>query len=88
MFPQLLECAKYHLLQCATGESVLRLNKTQLASEAKQIQNTYMEEQYHETLLQYLQHVIPMAGDSSIFLQVACCLQYIYLFVFILLKRI
>jgi len=69
------------MLQCATGESVLRLKKTKLASEARKIQNIYMEEQYHETLLQYLQHAIPLATNSSILVQVACyseCIIYLF----------
>lgn len=58
------------MLQCATGESVLRLEKTELAHEAYAIQKVYMHDQYHETLLQYLEHELPKAGEQSLYIQV------------------
>ena len=54
----MFEKAKYHLLQCATGESVLRLDKTELSMEAMKIQNIYMKRQKHENLHEYLDHAI------------------------------
>jgi len=65
------ERAKFHLLQCATGESVLRLDKTMLEFEAKKIQSMYMTEQYHETLQQYLTHLMSAESDSSVYIQVS-----------------
>ncbi|KAF6032077.1 hypothetical protein EB796_009577 [Bugula neritina] len=67
---QVFERAKFHLLQCATGESVLRLDKTMLEFEAKKIQSMYMTEQYHETLQQYLTHLMSAESDSSVYIQV------------------
>ena len=54
----MFEKAKYHLLQCATGESVLRLDKTELSMEAMKIQDIYMKKQKHENLHEYLHHAI------------------------------
>lgn len=42
------------MIQIATAESVLRLDKTLLKEEAKDIQKVYIEDQFHETLLDYL----------------------------------
>ena len=71
---QVYERAKYHLLQCATGESVLRLDKTELHSEAKSLQEIYLTEQHHETLHNYLVNQLPVyVGDQGydpLFLQV------------------
>ena len=73
-YVQVYERAKYHLLQCATGESVLRLDKTELHSEAKSLQEIYLTEQHHETLHNYLVNQLPVyVGDQGydpLFLQV------------------
>ncbi|XP_067936897.1 E3 ubiquitin-protein ligase rnf213-alpha-like [Watersipora subatra] len=66
---QVLKRAKFHLLQCATGEAVLRLEKTQLNREAKRIQEIYMKEQHHETLLQYLNFELSNRGGKSKLIQ-------------------
>ena len=55
---QALELSQFLLLQCATSEAVLRLDKTQLSSEAKDIQDLYLDKQRHETLLQYLERFV------------------------------
>lgn len=43
------------MIQIATAESVLRLDKTLLKEEAKAIQQIYIAEQSHETLLEYIE---------------------------------
>ena len=69
-YVQVYERAKYHLLQCATGESVLRLDKTELHSEAKSLQEIYLTEQHHETLHNYLRVYLGDQGYDPLFLQV------------------
>lgn len=43
-------------MQCVTGEAVLRLDRSRLSSDKMEIQEVYMEEQSHESLLQYYLH--------------------------------
>ena len=69
---RVLERAKFHLMQCATGEAVLRLDKTRLAREALELQRIYMKDQHHESLLDYLQHELGQGWDNSTFIQVVC----------------
>ena len=53
---------------------MLRLDKTELHSEAKSLQEIYLTEQHHETLHNYLVNQLPVyVGDESydtLFLQV------------------
>ena len=63
--------AKRQLVQCATGESVLRLDKTVLKNEAAEIQKMYIFEQTHETLLEYLEAELPSAAGKSLLMQVS-----------------
>ena len=69
---RVLERAKFHLMQCATGEAVLRLDKTRLARDALELQRIYMKDQHHESLLDYLQHELGTGWDNSTFIQVVC----------------
>ena len=45
---------KRRLLQCATPEAVVHVSQTELKDEAEEIRQIYMEEQQHESLLEYL----------------------------------
>ncbi|XP_067937583.1 E3 ubiquitin-protein ligase rnf213-alpha-like [Watersipora subatra] len=68
---QVVKRAKQHLLQIATGESVLRLDRTRLFMETKWVEKVYMEEQQHENLFQYLKHhMSTLDSDQSSFIQV------------------
>ena len=58
------------MLLCATAESVMRLERTELQREAKTIQEIYLRHQYHETLLQYLENEFALCGNQSLFIQV------------------
>ena len=68
MTVQVLRTAKSHLLQCATGEAVLRVGRTDLCHESTLIQNIYLNEQYHDSLLSYLRH---QQYDEPLFIQVS-----------------
>jgi len=73
------------MLQCATGESVLRLSKTRLSGgeEAVKVQKIYTEEQHHESLLQFLQNEWKQTSKLPQFLQVGKILYYHMLYCFI-----
>ena len=58
------------MLLCATAESVLRLDRTQLVHEASGLQKMYLHDYYHESLLQYLENELSKRGDQSSFTQV------------------
>ena len=64
------------MLLCATAESVMRLERTELQREAKTIQEIYLRHQYHETLLQYLENEFALCGNQSLFIQVR--LKYVF----------
>jgi len=64
-----LEQAKFDLLRCATAESVLRLNKTELEREAVGILRIYTEDQHHECLEDFLYERLSQA-DRKHFTQV------------------
>ena len=63
------------MLMCSTGEAVMRLDRTDLDRDAKRLQEIYLHEQYHETLLQYLENELYHSGDQSLFIQVRKCHQ-------------
>ena len=48
----------------------MRLDRTELAHESKSIQELYLHQQYHETLLQYLGNELSLCDDQSLFIQV------------------
>ena len=58
------------MLLCATGEAVMRLDRTELSDEAKRNQEIYLHDQYHETLLQYLENEFYHCDEHSLFIQV------------------
>ena len=49
----------------------MRLDRTQLLREASDLQEVYLHDQYHETLLQYLENEFSICGDQSLFIQVS-----------------
>ena len=57
--------SKSYLLECATAEAVLRLDRTLLHEEAIEIQTKYLVEQNHETLLQYMEESLAGAATSQ-----------------------
>ena len=59
------------MLQCATAECVLRLDRTVLQKEAEDLQRHYLVEQQHENLPQYLTYQLSQTtSDPVILLQV------------------
>ena len=54
------------MLECATAEAVLRLDKTILCDEAEEIQSIYLREQNHENLLQYLEATLPQESAPQL----------------------
>lgn len=68
----MFERAKFHLLQCATAECILRLDKTELEEDAADIQEMYFQEQHHENLLQYLEHVL-ITTETKECVQIQVC---------------
>lgn len=66
VFIQVENRAKFYLLECATAEAVLRLDKTLLCDEADEIQAVYLREQNHENLLQYLEATLPNVTESQL----------------------
>jgi len=59
------------MLQCATGEAVLRLDRTCLKAEAGQIQDVYMTQQSHESLIQYLSQEVNLTSSTNLYIQVS-----------------
>ena len=57
---------KILLLQCATPDSIMRLNQSKLlAAEVEQIKNEYFG-QKHSSLVSYLQHqLLQVDGDEA-----------------------
>lgn len=53
-FFQIVRCSKERLLQCATPDSVARLNSTRLRKEAAILWNKYFREQEHSSLADFL----------------------------------
>jgi len=53
------------MLQCATAECILRLDRTVLKEEAAEIQAMYLERHCHETLLQFLNYALSQHADSD-----------------------
>jgi len=71
IFQDVIDQSKRLMLQCATGESVLRLSKTRLSGEeAEKVKKIYTEEQHHESLLQFLQNEWKQTSKLPQFLQV------------------
>ena len=70
-FIQVHERSKYYMLLCATAESVLRLDRTQLVHEASGLQKMYLHDYYHESLLQYLENEFSICENRSLFIQVS-----------------
>lgn len=81
---QVLDRAKFHLLQCATKESVLRLDRTMLRDEAPHLQRIYMEEQKHEDLFSYLSDVFTPQPTAGLRIQVSLPLLKLLTFYIIL----
>ncbi|XP_067940321.1 E3 ubiquitin-protein ligase RNF213-like [Watersipora subatra] len=69
-FDEVFKKSKECLVECCTAESILRLDKTELSDEAKQVQTWYMDEQQHENLLQYLEQHMSQADQQSLLIQV------------------
>ncbi|KAF6041607.1 hypothetical protein EB796_000120 [Bugula neritina] len=67
---EVLERSKFYMLQCATGEAVLRLDRTCLKTEAGQIQDVYMTQQSHESLIQYLSQEVNLTSSTNLYIQV------------------
>jgi len=57
------------MLQCATAECILRLDRTVLREEAAEIQAMYLEHHCYETLLQLLKYALCQHADSNQALQ-------------------
>ena len=49
----------------------MRLDRTQLLREASDLQEVYLHDQYHETLLQYLENEFSICENRSLFIQVS-----------------
>lgn len=67
---QVEKWCKAYLIQCATAESVLRLDKTMLKNESQQIQQIYIAEQHHENLQEYIEAQLQPPVAKSILMQV------------------
>jgi hypothetical protein len=67
------------MLQCATNESVLRLDKTALEAEASLVQKIYTEEQCHDNLFAYLLKAFSDPSQSSLRIQVSFFLITVYM---------
>lgn len=77
------------MLLCSTGEAVMRLDRTDLAHDARRLQDIYLHDQYHETMLQYLQNQLHQCGQNSLFMQVRQAyqtLELIFIFTIRILK--
>lgn len=53
-FLQMLRCSQERLLQCATPDSVARLNSSRLIREASSLWTKYFREQEHSSLANFL----------------------------------
>ena len=53
-FFQILRCSQERLLQCATPDSVARLNSSRLIREASSLWTKYFREQEHSSLANFL----------------------------------
>jgi len=49
---------------------VLRLDRTRLQTEAGQIQDVYMTQQSHESLIQYLSQEVNLTSSTNLYIQV------------------
>lgn len=67
---KILEKAKEHVMQCVTGEAVLRLNRTELSRQATKLRDIYITRQSHETLYEYYKDMISSEQESQ-FIQVS-----------------
>ena len=56
--------------QCATPESVWKLNKTRLRNEQNEIQEIYDKQQKHESIQQFLEHFVLQQKERDTFAQV------------------
>ncbi len=63
--------SKYLLLQTASPDAVVRLVKTVLANEKKEIKRIYFQQQHHESLEDFLNHHVHGShGQDGLLMQV------------------
>uniref|UniRef100_A0A8C4TA23 RING-type E3 ubiquitin transferase n=1 Tax=Erpetoichthys calabaricus TaxID=27687 RepID=A0A8C4TA23_ERPCA len=69
---EMLQDAKYLLLNCATPDSVLRLKKSHLGHrECTELRRKYFHEQHHRSLIDYMGHCLKVCeGQSSTFVEI------------------
>ena len=69
--PQILNLSKYLLLQTASPDAIVRLERTDLADEKKEIEQIYFEQQYHNSIEDFLvHHIHGLHRDFGLLMQV------------------
>ena len=73
---QVLKLSQYQLLQTASPDAIVRLQRTNLARECEQLQQIYFGQQHHSSLNRFLAHHLKRDGDAQsggLLLQVCQC---------------
>lgn len=62
---QVLKLSQYYLLQTASPDAMVRLQKTSLANKSKVLQQIYFERQHHSSLENFLAYHLKFDGDAQ-----------------------
>lgn len=60
---QVLKLSQYLLLRIASDDALIRLKKTALADQWKELTQIYYFQQHHSSITDFLQHHIQQHGD-------------------------
>lgn len=73
---QVLRLSQYQLLQTASPDAIVRLQRTELASESETIQQIYFKKQHHNSVDDFLEFHLKLSGNSQsvgLLMQVCIC---------------